>query len=72
MAPEQAGDAGRALAGVKIEDLRERYWRIDARNYGVELSEDDFAYTWDYFSGLPDFFQRAAAGNRFVIFTADQ
>src|SRR5579863_10009000 len=63
VAPDQVGDVGRALAALKVEDFKEKYWRIDSRDYGIELSEDDFTYTWDYFSGLPDFFARAAAGN---------
>ncbi len=70
--PDQAGEVGRALANVKIEDLAEKYWKINPHDYGVELSEEDFTYTWDYFSGLPDFFARAAAFKRFVVFTADQ
>ncbi|MFC6567203.1 DUF1877 family protein [Actinoplanes utahensis] len=33
-------------------------------------SPDDFAYTWENFVDLRDFYQRAAAAGRAVIFTA--
>ncbi len=70
--PEQAGDVGRALAIITVEELREKYQKIDQESYPRELDEADFGYTWDYFSGLPDFFQRASSCSRFVVFTVDQ
>jgi hypothetical protein len=70
--PDQAIEVGHALAGVREQDFRQKYRKIDPRDYGMALSEDEFAYTWEYFSGLPGFFSRSAAAGRFVIFTADQ
>lgn len=70
--PEEAGDVGRALANISAEDFRQRYFKIDPAIYGRNVDEGDFACTWEYFSGLSDFFQRASANRRFVIFTVDQ
>jgi hypothetical protein len=36
------------------------------------LTEQDFEYTWEWFVGLREFWQRAAAENRAVLFTVDQ
>ena len=66
-------DAGfAALKRITRDWFRERYGRIDPDSYGVDLSEDDFEYTWSNFEGLPEFFENAARANRAVIFTADQ
>ena len=62
----------KALMVVSEEVMREMYFGIDPADYGMELSEDDFGYTWSNFEPLPSFFARAAAENRTVIFTADQ
>ena len=69
---DQVIEVGHALVGVREADFHQNYWKIDSRGYGVALSEADLAYTWEYFSGLPEFFQRAAGAGRFVVFTADQ
>jgi hypothetical protein len=50
-------------------ELRRRYYAIDT--YG-ELSDDDFEYTWSWFPHLRDFFQKAEAANRSILFTVDQ
>ena len=70
--PEQAGEIGRALATIGEQEFRQRYEKINRKGYSRELDEQDFGYTWEYFSGLSDFFQRANSCNRFVVFTVDQ
>lgn len=60
------------LAGVTEEHLRARYFALDEDDYGISLSEEDFAYTWEYFSGLVEFFSRAASRGLAVVFTVDQ
>ena len=60
------------LACVSEEHLRARYFALDEHNYGVSLLEEDFAYTWEYFSGLAEFFSRAANRGLSVLFTVDQ
>jgi hypothetical protein len=70
--PEQVRAIAAAIKSVTKEQVQAGYMRIDANAYGAELSEDDFEYTWSNFDGLPEFFARAAANGKYVLFTADQ
>jgi len=62
--PSQVRDVARALAALTKEKFREAYDRID--------DALDFDYTWSNLEGLREFFQKAAAGGRHVLFTVDQ
>jgi hypothetical protein len=70
--PEQVRDAAAALRGISKEKLRAGYDDIDPDSYGMPLSDEDFEYTWDWFQGVVEFYQRAAAAGHSVLFTADQ
>lgn len=70
--PEQVRDIAAAMAGITETDFRQRYDAIDAKSYGVPLSEEDFSYTWDWFQGVRDLYTRAAQQGRFILFSADQ
>jgi hypothetical protein len=61
-----------ALAAVVETEMRERYLRIDAASYQGVIEDEDFDYTWHYFQEVRDFYRRAAAAGRSVIFTVDQ
>ncbi len=52
--------------------FREKYDAIDASDYGMELSDEDFEYTWENFQDLRAFYRKAASADRSVIFTVDQ
>lgn len=69
--PGQCADLAMSLARVDEEWLRERYFAIPAESFGREPTEEDFAYTLDWFSGLGDFYGKAAQAKRHVIFTVD-
>ena len=60
-----------ALSGVSHEFLERRYKELP-NDYDMEKSKEDFEYTWDWFSELPAFFDRAEKAGRHVIFTVDQ
>lgn len=61
-----------ALEQITEEWMRERYFAIDPEDYDGPLNEEDFAYTWSSFQGLPEFYRHAAkAGDRDVVFTVD-
>jgi hypothetical protein len=70
--PEQVRDVAAALASIDEPQFRSRYFAIDAADYGLDLSEEDFDYTWEWFQNVRDLFGRAAAEQRYVLFTADQ
>ena len=62
-----------ALKGVTKELFKARYDQLRSTDYPQELiSEQDWEYTWDWFSDLPDFVDRAVHEGRSIIFTVDQ
>lgn len=71
-APVHVQAVAAALSNVTKDVLRAGYDAIEPAGYQGELGEDDFEYTWEWLGGLVDFFRRAAAEGRWVLFTADQ
>lgn len=70
--PEQVKAIALAIKNIDKNQLRKGYDLIDEDDYGFPLTEDDFAYTWNWFQKSLDFWQLAAQENRFVLFSADQ
>jgi hypothetical protein len=58
-----------ALQPLDKNWFRIRYFAIDRKDYRLNFGEQDSEYTWDYFKGVRDFYQKAADGGRWVIFT---
>jgi hypothetical protein len=71
LSPEEVKEVAAAIKKVDREELRRRYFAIDAKSYG-KLSDDDFEYTWSWFALLREFFRKAARAKRSVLFTVDQ
>jgi hypothetical protein len=61
-----------ALEAVDEVWMRQCYDRIDPADYQGLLSDEDFEYTWYWFTQVRDFYRKAAAARRAVIFTVDQ
>jgi hypothetical protein len=62
-----------ALKAISKQWMKEQYEKLRDTDYPQELiSSEDWEYTWEYFSGLPDFISRAQEEQRSVIFTVDQ
>lgn len=70
--PEQVRDIVKALNPITEEEFRRRYFKINQETYPQPLSEEDLGYTWGWFEGVRELYTRAAAANRYVLFTADQ
>lgn len=70
--PDQVAEVAHALSQVSAEAFREMYFKIDPESYGVDVTEDDFQYTWGWFEDQAAFWQKAASEARYVLFTADQ
>lgn len=70
--PEQVKQVSVAIASISKEDFRKKYDLMDEKKYRCQKSTEDFEYTWDWFTGVVGLFQKAAAENRYVLFTADQ
>jgi hypothetical protein len=70
--PAQVQEVLPGLRSMTKERFRPLYFSIPQADYGVPLSEGDFEYTWAHLSGLPPFWELAAAERRYILFTADQ
>jgi len=69
---ERVKQVAKALGPLDEAWLRDRYFQIDPNDYALQLCEQDFEYTWAYFEGVREFYEKAAAENRWTIFTVDQ
>jgi hypothetical protein len=63
-------DVAVALRGIDRAWLRARFDAIDDPGYVGAADDDDFEDTWSNFVDVRDFYGRAAAAGRAVIFTA--
>ena len=70
--PAQVKDIAAALEAMTEDVFRNRYNQIPAKEYGADLDEEDFSYTWEWFKNVRELYHRAAAEGRHVLFTADQ
>jgi hypothetical protein len=65
-------DVAGALQTVDTQWLRRKYFAMSEADYGAPLTEEDLDYIVKVgFAGLPDFFAKAAAAGRAMIFTVD-
>src|SRR5262249_22522599 len=71
LSSEEVKEVAEAIKAIDKAWMRRRYFAIPA-DYAVPLSEEDFEYTWGWFVPLQVFFQKAAAHDGAVVFTADQ
>ncbi len=70
--PDQVKDINKALIEISESEFRKKYFSINPESYGMELTDEDFEYTWDWFQNVRQLYNRAAENNRYVLFTADQ
>jgi hypothetical protein len=68
--PQQVNDICNALASITVGLFKEKYSQIRKEVY--ETSDEDLEYSWEWFDQSRDFWKRAAADRRYVLFTADQ
>lgn len=72
LSPGQVQEISKSMTPLTEVWLRERYFKLDADDYGMDLSEEDFQYTWEYVQCVRSFFEKAARDGRASLFTADQ
>lgn len=70
--PDQVQAVSRAIAPMEETEFRTRYDALDEAKYGFPKSLEDVEYTWGWFQNVIELYKRAAAENRYVLFTADQ
>jgi len=69
--PAQVKDIAASITAVEEKGMQAVYRRIDPAEYDC-ISDEDWQYTWEWFQPLVNFYQRAAAAGRYVLFTVDQ
>jgi hypothetical protein len=72
LSPDQVKAVSEALKPITQEWFRSRYSEIDSEEYGLPSGDEDFEYTWEWFEGVRQFYQKAASDGRWAIFTVDQ
>ena len=72
LTPEQVVETAVALKKIDEMAFKQGYENIAQEDYGGEKGQDDFEYTWAWFQGLPNLFDKAARAGRAVLFSADQ
>lgn len=74
LTPDQVARVANALRPLDKPWLRQRYFKIDPADYGApgQLNEEDFEYTWENLNDVRQFYEKAAADDRWTIFTVDQ
>jgi len=70
--PKEVKDVDAALATLTEQDLRTRYDAIVPDEYDGKHGGEDFQVILEKFRGLRDFYKKAAAGGRAVVFTVAQ
>lgn len=70
--PDQVIQIAQVVDTITKEQLQSAYYNIDSEDYGFDLTEEDFDYTWTWFQSSLPFWKKAAAEKRYVLFTADQ
>jgi hypothetical protein len=70
--PEEVRDVANELRKIDQQWMKNRYDSLDSNLYDGPKTNEGWEYTWEYFSGLAAFFQKAAEANRFVLFSVDQ
>jgi len=69
--PQQVSDVAAQLPSITEETFTECFRRVPVSELNGTF-EEDRDYTWGWFTEVRDFWLRAAAEGRFVIFTVDQ
>jgi len=69
--PAQVKDVALAAMEITADQFRALYDGIDSEDYGLELTDEDFQYTWEWFQSVRALYQAAASEGRHVLFTVD-
>lgn len=70
--PAQVKVVAAALVRLTRDEFRKRYQAIATEDYGFDLTDEDFEYTWHWLQEVIRLYQTAAAESRYMLFTADQ
>jgi hypothetical protein len=69
---DQAAQAAAALDEIDVDWFLDKYRRLPSAGYTGPISNEDFEYSWDYFTNTRNLYSKAAASSRGVVFVTDQ
>ena len=72
VSPEEAKAVAEALRPITAEWFHERYVTVVPKDYAPEYGSEDLEYTWSWFQGVRELYEKAAERGRAVLFTVDQ
>src|SRR5579872_1090842 len=71
LTPEQVGEVEDAIDEMDVPAFVARYRKLQSAGYGGQYGDEDFQYTWDYFTNVRNLYEKAADANRAMIFIVD-
>jgi hypothetical protein len=79
LAPNEVREVSKAIADITEEWFRKKYFGLQKSflgfkysDYDAPVDQQDFEYSWAYFTGIRDLFTKAASAGRAMVFTVDQ
>jgi hypothetical protein len=70
--PEQVEQVSDALDEISVAALVANYRKLPDTDYRGSYGDEDFQYTWDYFTNVRNLYSKAADAGRGVVFVLDQ
>jgi hypothetical protein len=70
--PEQTAQVAEELDDIEIDWLVDRYRTLPGAGYTGPFDNENFMYSWDYFTNVRNLYSKAAADGRGVVFVTDQ
>jgi hypothetical protein len=70
--PDEVRAVDAVIRPITKAEFRDRYFALDPDEYDGDIGEDDFEYTWEWFSRLREFWKATAERGLHVLFTVDQ
>lgn len=70
--PKQVQEIAEALPKRTREECLQCYELVDEEDYGFPLDEEEFEYTWEMIQESIPFWEKAAAEQKYVLFTVDR
>lgn len=79
LTPNEVREVTGAIKDITEEWFRKKYFGLQKgflgfkfSDYAGTINQEDFEYSWAYFTGIRDLFVKAASADRAMMFTADQ
>jgi hypothetical protein len=68
---EQVPIISQALEAIEIRWFYQQFFNLPSRGFTGPITDEEFQFTWEYFTSIRNLFERAATHNRAIVFVAD-